>query len=459
MALNKFLEFNEQKNEMQTDEQYNADTQRIGGLQTGLARTVLHNKLFRQASVMVSALGKVVADLGKNADDTSRDTLAKNIKDTILLASNHMLEPETSAFYGANDVDDALIKVFAPLSYMAFCTNSNTNSLNVAFGEKNEEYINCLGLQLAMYAWWKGTNKISTPFTHLKSKRTLVEIGTDALASAELWGDTYLRSLIELSPYACRVLAGCVESMNEMIANPASLAFMNSSTNLKVSVQTSPAGVGATKMAVHTVGQNHRNFNSFNDVINNVSLYSSVISSSAAMSWVYCNERNNIKLITKQINKPFASIVDVQSFLLDPSYMTALRGSALGLKSLVMSTNVQLLTKMHEPVNVSEASRAAILSTLRTANAYFNTETSANGGTSGPAFSTPFQSQRSSGTGSSTASWTDSYGGRWTQGISGTSVHTAPADIYILFKDCSCGVSPYGSYASAKFISVKGGVI
>lgn len=111
MALNKFLEFNEQKNEMQTDEQYNADTQRIGGLQTGLARTVLHNKLFRQASVMASALGKVVADLGKNADDTSRDTLAQNIKDTMLAANNHALSAATSGLFGVGNVDDALKKI------------------------------------------------------------------------------------------------------------------------------------------------------------------------------------------------------------------------------------------------------------------------------------------------------------------------------------------------------------
>ena len=52
-------------------------------------------------------------------------------------------------------------------SYMAFCANVNADSLDAAFGKGND--VNGIGRQLAMYSWFKGTDKTEFPFTYLKT--------------------------------------------------------------------------------------------------------------------------------------------------------------------------------------------------------------------------------------------------------------------------------------------------
>jgi len=64
MAGSNFLEFNPTLANAQTDVEYTADASRTGGLSDGIADTEMHNKLFRQVSVMVAALGAFIEDEG-----------------------------------------------------------------------------------------------------------------------------------------------------------------------------------------------------------------------------------------------------------------------------------------------------------------------------------------------------------------------------------------------------------
>lgn len=48
-----------------SDATYLAQPQRINGLAPGIAVTTMHNKLFRQVSVMVTALAQFMADQGQ----------------------------------------------------------------------------------------------------------------------------------------------------------------------------------------------------------------------------------------------------------------------------------------------------------------------------------------------------------------------------------------------------------
>ena len=80
MATNNFLVFDEQAGNIQTDLEYQSATQRISGVIPGLAEPELHNKLYRQVSIMAAAIGKVLAEANYNASDADLNTLAANIK-------------------------------------------------------------------------------------------------------------------------------------------------------------------------------------------------------------------------------------------------------------------------------------------------------------------------------------------------------------------------------------------
>lgn len=87
-------------------------------------------------------------------------------------------------------------------SYMAFCANANTNALDAAFGKNNETFMRQLGLQLAMYAWFKGANQTTYPFTNLITRKNLQEIASTPIAAAELLSEPNLSTLIQANTYA-----------------------------------------------------------------------------------------------------------------------------------------------------------------------------------------------------------------------------------------------------------------
>lgn len=80
MADNKFYIFDENSTNVMGDVDYATDAQRLSGVTPGQARSILHNKLFRQVSIMASAIGQIVADAGKDANDSSIATLITNVK-------------------------------------------------------------------------------------------------------------------------------------------------------------------------------------------------------------------------------------------------------------------------------------------------------------------------------------------------------------------------------------------
>lgn len=238
-TTNKFLEFNEQKNDIQTDEEFLNDAQRKGGIQAGMARSIFHNKLFRQFSVMCSAIGQVVADIGADADDSSKASLVQAIKDTFLKSRNIKLNTITSYAYGLSspndtvdnalflalpvaeghklsqstaglyalsgdnaNVDLALAKNVNTSSYMAFCGNANAGSLDAAFGKNNESLIYGIGRQLAMYSWFKGDSKVDFPYTNLITKDKLSDCLADVYSFMEIINSPNLLALVNASPYA-----------------------------------------------------------------------------------------------------------------------------------------------------------------------------------------------------------------------------------------------------------------
>ena len=80
MAVNKFLEFGSDCIDILSDEEYVENPTRSAGVQTGIASSTFHNKLFRQSSVMSASIGKVIADSGVDAGDESVEDLSDKIK-------------------------------------------------------------------------------------------------------------------------------------------------------------------------------------------------------------------------------------------------------------------------------------------------------------------------------------------------------------------------------------------
>ena len=72
-------------------------------------------------------------------------------------------------------------------SYLAFVGNVNADMIDAAFGKNNEDLIKNLGLQLAMYAWYKGFEKENYTFTNLRCSETLNDIFSNINAIKEVF--------------------------------------------------------------------------------------------------------------------------------------------------------------------------------------------------------------------------------------------------------------------------------
>lgn len=83
-----FQIFAESATDMQTDAEYSTDSQRINGVEPGLAKSELHNKLYRQATVMVAALAQVLVERGFSAMDNDYNGLVAAIRQAFTYSVN-----------------------------------------------------------------------------------------------------------------------------------------------------------------------------------------------------------------------------------------------------------------------------------------------------------------------------------------------------------------------------------
>ena len=83
MATNEFLVFDESQTNTLTQEEYASDSQRIGGVSSGMARSDLHNKVLHQVSMMAAALAQVIADTGRDVSDQDLVLLTEQLKSVL----------------------------------------------------------------------------------------------------------------------------------------------------------------------------------------------------------------------------------------------------------------------------------------------------------------------------------------------------------------------------------------
>ena len=71
-----------------SDAEYATDTQRINGVVPGLASAALHNKLYKQATIMAAAPAQVLVEQGQDALDSDYAALVASLKKSLVLSLN-----------------------------------------------------------------------------------------------------------------------------------------------------------------------------------------------------------------------------------------------------------------------------------------------------------------------------------------------------------------------------------
>ena len=92
MTSNNFLIFNENKKNMLSDTAYDSDNQRKNGLEPGMARSALMNKVLYQITSVCSSIAQFLASKGYNVEENA-DSLYNCISD---LLSNKIVDDTTS---------------------------------------------------------------------------------------------------------------------------------------------------------------------------------------------------------------------------------------------------------------------------------------------------------------------------------------------------------------------------
>ena len=92
MAKSNFKVFAESVTDdnVMTDASYETDTQRVSGVVPGIADPLLHNKLYKQSTIMSAALAQVVTQAGYDAMDNDYTGLVSNIRHSFVGSVNNI---------------------------------------------------------------------------------------------------------------------------------------------------------------------------------------------------------------------------------------------------------------------------------------------------------------------------------------------------------------------------------
>lgn len=109
MAQNDFLQFDENNENVLTQDAYREDEQRKSGAKSGVARSSLFNKVLRQVSTFVAGFGQFIS--GKNINILEDIDSVKNALTNLFTAKNVGVSIEVQSALGVIDTDSALSKI------------------------------------------------------------------------------------------------------------------------------------------------------------------------------------------------------------------------------------------------------------------------------------------------------------------------------------------------------------
>lgn len=105
MAEHNFQIFDESMTSIDTDAEYLAEGQRLNGVTPGLASPKMHNKLYRQCSVMAYAMASVLAARGFDAMDDDPATLVDSIQRAFAFSVNGNNPSASGAITAVRPID------------------------------------------------------------------------------------------------------------------------------------------------------------------------------------------------------------------------------------------------------------------------------------------------------------------------------------------------------------------
>lgn len=127
MATHNFQIFDESMTDTMTDIDYQSDTQRTNGVIPGVANPLLHNKLYRQCSVMAYAIAQTIVARGYNASDSDPVALVNAIQRTFAFSVNGNVPNASGAVTAVRPIDSW------PIGSI-FITASSTNPATLLGG-------------------------------------------------------------------------------------------------------------------------------------------------------------------------------------------------------------------------------------------------------------------------------------------------------------------------------------
>ena len=132
-GTNNFLVFNETNDAEKTmsDADYLADSYRINGLIPMIADPVAHNKMYRQWSIMVTALAGIIASMNYNASDDNLSTLQTNLKSAIEDVAEAKVDTRIS---NLEDWKDDITATTTELNYLSGAESNIQQQINAITG-------------------------------------------------------------------------------------------------------------------------------------------------------------------------------------------------------------------------------------------------------------------------------------------------------------------------------------
>lgn len=253
MASTNIKIFDENKANMKSDGEYASDTQRLLGVQQGVASSSLQNKTLYQVTLVSYAIAQMMVANNIDANDSDAvSTFVNNLSSTIMQKVNDkatsqeaisgLLDTKFITPLSSKAAIDAAISLLQPdLSlanavprYLTFVLGAAGNQLDAAFGKNNEDRTKGVGLALAMYARFKDPDiNIETTFPNLIQCDTLDDIANDSISFYELSNDDNIKALILSNSYAKSIfsLADNEPAITNAIAHE--LGVSETYTNIK----------------------------------------------------------------------------------------------------------------------------------------------------------------------------------------------------------------------------------
>lgn len=168
MATNNIKIFDQNKANMLTDEAYDTSTQRLNGVQQGIASSQLQNKTLYQVSLVAYAIGQMMQANGLNANDADAvSTFAGNLSSTIVQKILDKADTTEAKNFTANDKFITPQTWKAAYDFMKADSNMVTSAVDDThyitpklLKEGAEKYGVNVELESGKIAKWRTFNKI-----------------------------------------------------------------------------------------------------------------------------------------------------------------------------------------------------------------------------------------------------------------------------------------------------------